>query len=439
MSRLFATLWLLIALLAACAPNAPAANAPTVIPFPTVTPGRLVHGILSPVNAPPADAGGQQLANPATAVALANLPTPTPNYAACPASGSPDWPQLPSTGPESIAAITRFVSDGGSPAALNDHLRDDWNSLGETGTVRADSDFIGSGAAQLVITYQAPGDGGTLLILACANGRYAPLYQAITGTMPQLINMGDMNADGKADLLYSSQQCSADNAEDCVYRTLLLSWSGEEGRFVNLLNTTINSLEAPSASDTDDDRVLEVVVRLTDDGNRATGPLRTGLNVYDWNGQYYTLSIVQLDPPRFVIQVIHEADRAFERSETEQAMSLFNLALNDTTLRYWFNDEPDILKTYSLYRRLLLDAYTDQQQAALDTLQQAITAYPIPDTPVYRALIDAFWNGWQTTNNLHSACQQVQAIISARPEALDLLNRYGSRSPVYTASDLCPF
>lgn len=438
MSRLFATLWLLIALLAACAPTAPAA-APTVIPFPTVTPGRLVRGILPLVNAPPVENSGQGLANPATAVALANLPTPTPNYAACPASGNPDWPKLPSTGPESIAAITRFMSDGGAAAALNDHLRDDWNSLGEGGVVRADTDFMGSGAAQLVVTYQAPGDGGTLLILACANGRYAALYQAITGTMPQLITMGDMNADGRADLLYSSQQCSAQNADDCAYRTLLLSWSGEDGRFVNLLNTTINSPMLPAASDTDNDRVLEIVVRMTDTGNRATGPLRTGLNVYDWNGQYYTLSIVQLDPPRFVIQVIHEADRAFERSESEQAISLFNLALNDTTLRYWFNDEPDLLKSYSLYRLLLLDAYTDEQQKALDTLQQTITLYPTPENPVYRALIDAFWNGWQTTNNLHSACQQVQAIISARPEAVDLLNRYGSRSPVYTSGDLCPF
>jgi len=30
-------------------------------------------------------------------------------------------------------------------------------------------------------------------------------------------------------------------------------------------------------------------------------------------------------------------------------------------------------------------------------------------------------------------------VIESRPEALDLMNRYGSRSPQYTESDLCPF
>jgi hypothetical protein len=30
-------------------------------------------------------------------------------------------------------------------------------------------------------------------------------------------------------------------------------------------------------------------------------------------------------------------------------------------------------------------------------------------------------------------------IIAARPEAVTLLNRYGSTSPVYEAQDLCPF
>jgi hypothetical protein len=50
-----------------------------------------------------------------------------------------------------------------------------------------------------------------------------------------------------------------------------------------------------------------------------------------------------------------------------------------------------------------------------------------------------YWNALQVTNNLHSACLEVQAIIRERPEALNLLNRYGSRSPTYSAEMLCPF
>jgi hypothetical protein len=50
-----------------------------------------------------------------------------------------------------------------------------------------------------------------------------------------------------------------------------------------------------------------------------------------------------------------------------------------------------------------------------------------------------FWNALQVTNNLHSACLRAQEVVTARPDALELLNRYGSRSPSYAATDLCPF
>jgi hypothetical protein len=50
-----------------------------------------------------------------------------------------------------------------------------------------------------------------------------------------------------------------------------------------------------------------------------------------------------------------------------------------------------------------------------------------------------FWNAYQITNDLHAACLRAQETVTARPDALELLNRYGSRSPTYTAADLCPF
>jgi tetratricopeptide (TPR) repeat protein len=151
------------------------------------------------------------------------------------------------------------------------------------------------------------------------------------------------------------------------------------------------------------------------------------------------LSIVQLDPPRFKIQVVQEADRAFARLDTQQAISLYQQALTNTDLRYWLNDEPNILNTYIYYRLVLMYAYIEDDEL-LATYQAALQSAPDPtNQPVYIPMLDAFWNSLQVTHNLHSACIEVQAIITARPEALELLNRYGSRSPTYTASNLCPF
>ena len=116
------------------------------------------------------------------------------------------------------------------------------------------------------------------------------------------------------------------------------------------------------------------------------------------------LSIIQLDPPRFKIQVLQEADRAFQRLDTEQAISLYQLAQSDTSLRYWFNDEPDILNAYAFYRLVLMLAYTENDDL-LPTYQAALQAFPDPTAaPVYVELLNTFWNGFQVTHNLHSAC-----------------------------------
>jgi len=152
------------------------------------------------------------------------------------------------------------------------------------------------------------------------------------------------------------------------------------------------------------------------------------------------LSIIQLDPPRFLIQVLQQADKAFEQLNTDEAISLYELSVrSNNSLRFWYDDEPTILNSYGLYRLLLAYAYVEDERR-LDTYQTIVQTFPDPATaPVYVSMSAAFWDALQVTNNLHSACVDVQNIIQARPEALALLNRYGSRSPTYTAQDLCPF
>ncbi len=425
----------MLLLLAACQPNGEVALPPTAIPFPTVTPGRLVRGVLPTVVGLALD--GSVLANPATAVALANRPTATPDYDICPTRGAPELGDLPPNG--SAAAITRFLSAGGTVEALDAALRDDWGVLGDSGVVRGDLDFNGGGEAEVVIAYNSPSDGGTMLILGCVSGVYAPLYESVGGSIPQIVGAGDMNYDGRPELLFSSRVCSGENSDDCAYRSQLLSWSAEAGQFVSLLGSIVNSAQSPMTNDVDNDQVAEIVVRLTDDGSATTGPLRTGVHIYDWNGTNYVLSIIQLDPPQFKIQVVHEADRAFNRLDTDQAISLYTQSRSNNSLRFWLNDEPTVLDSYTFYRLVLLYAYTEDDDL-LATYQAALAAYPDPAAaPVYIEMLNAFWNGLQVTNNLNSACREVQAVITARPEAVGLLNRYGNRSPVYTAEELCPF
>lgn len=430
---------LLLLIAAACQPTTPASSVPTAVFFPTTTPGRMIDAPLPPLSGIPLDGSG--LANPATAIAAANQPTPTPNYSACPA---PDQSAaLDQTAPPSARlmddSIARFLSDGGTAVALESTLRDSWDVLGDLGVVRSDVDLTGEGTPEILITYQTPDEGGVLLIEGCIDGRYLTRYQAaLGGDVPQIVTIADMNYNGIPELLFASQDCQA-SADSCVSHTQMVTWNVERGRFVNLLGGAITSDQVPTIQDMDADLVSELIVRFDSPGDAQTGPLRTGFTVYDWNGLGYVESITQLNPPRFRIQVIQEADEAFALQNMDDAISLYNLSLGSTTLENWYNDDADTLRAYALYRLLLAYSFTEDD-ARLDVQQTIQTSYPdLAAAPPYAQMATDFWTAVQVTNNLHSACLRVQEDILARPEALDLLNRYGARSATYVAADLCPF
>jgi hypothetical protein len=448
MLRLFPLILLLLC--AACQPSAPANVAPTVIPFPTMTPGRVVQAMLPPSSGLPLNGFG--LANPATAIALANQPTATPNYRACPAPNSElQLAALPALTARDVAdSIEQFLNSGGTLVNLERGLRETWNAIiAENGFVRGDLDFSGEGMPEAVISLRTADEGGMLLILTCIDGRYTTVYQTTfadlgaenvqASTAPSLIASQDINQNPLPELIFTMRTC-ANGAQSCEYYTQIAAWSAERGRVNNLLSEAILSEAAPTLEDIDQDRVSELIVRLDNPGNASTGPLRTGYTVYDWDGLVYTESVTQLNPPRFRIQVIHQADAAFEAGDIEEAVALYDLALNSPALEPWRGgDEEAVLQTYTLYRLLLAYAFT-QDARLVPTVQNILSSYPdVAASPVYIELAITFWNAYQVTNNLNAGCLNVHSVITARPEAVDLLNRYGSRSPTYTADDVCPF
>lgn len=453
-----------VALLAltACTPLEEAPPRATLLPFPTVTPGTVLAGRLPPPEGLLLD--GAQLSNAATAVALANQPTATPDFAACPAASETALlNRLPETTDGIIGEIERFLTAGGDPLALEETLRTEWDVLDANGYIRADLDLTGEGQPDVLIgltlpppapaagsivtptpaaeeaspSPRQPGEG-LMLILGCSGRRYATLYRARSedGAPPELLLIGDVNRDTRTDLLFATRNC---DVLPCVYQTSLITWEVSIGRFASQLGVTILSEALPTITDIDSDEVSEIVVRRSDDGTEETGPIRTGLNIYDWNGQVYVLSIVQPDPPRYLIQVIHEGDRSFARREMTNAAQLYAVALNDTTLQPWLRDETPSLRSYAAYRLLLAQAFTNDDNL-LTTYQFLGQEFPNPEPQtVYVALARAFWDTYQTTSDLSAGCRAALEIVAQRPESVELLNLYGSRSPRYSASDLCPF
>lgn len=406
---------------------------PTVIAFPTMTPGYLVSGSLAtPL---PQDA---LLANPATAVALASLPTPTPNYAACPPAND-DTPFVPAEGLSLANGVPAYLNAGGTVGGLRAGLTAA-GLLAEAGTVSTAHDLTGEDAAEVLVSLVDPVQAGTLLLLTCENGRYVTRYQSALGDgPPAILRVADLNADNALDVVAAAETCSTVDGL-CQYRTAIITWDATGGRFVNLLNTPLDGDVPPRLGDVDNDRVTEVITVQQGRGTPETGPLRTGSQIYDWDGAAYQLSVFQPDPLRYMIQIVHEADRAFREDRSDDAARLYLAALDNEDLAFWFGgDERDQLETYVRYRLLLTYAFAENGDA-LTVYEDIRSAYPgLEDAPVYAYVADAFWNAFQTSNNLNVGCVAALEVVAARPLALELLNRYGTRNPTYTASQICPY
>lgn len=408
----------------------------TVIPFPTVTPGQVIQGVLSTPN----PVGQSALVRLATLDAQNARITPTPSALSCPVGATIALPdERPPTTRQVVNTLLDYLSEGGQTIALLATLRRDWAILGEGGFVRADRDLTGEGETEVIVAFTSPEDEtGVLIILGCLDGAYVAHYEQESDdeTPPEITQIIDMNRDQRSDLLITFQACDV-NGQNCNFQSELITWRADLGRFVSLLNADLISDEPPETIDFDNDEVLEIVIRLENDGNTTTGPLRTGTSIYDWNGSAYVPSIIQPDPPQYRIQVIHEADRYFNARDMTPAVELYLEALDNEDLDEWFDDEEAILRSYVYYRLMLALAFLDQDVTAVYEAHRDEFTSEL-DTP-YLEMSTEFYEGSFDTVNLTTLCNIVNRVIRTRPDALALINRYGNRNPTYTAEDLCPF
>lgn len=431
---------IVLSLLVACQP-APITGLPTDAPFPTMTVGQSVSGAL-----PTPGARTGILPDGADNAALAaNNATPTPDSGRCPfASQDAVLDPFPTSRVDAITLLLQFLNDGGTAQRLQEELLSAWDAFGENGYLET-VDLTGEGTADIVLGYVAPGDVGTLLIFGCQAGRYVQLFESVSDGIdpPTLLTLTDINNSPPAEIVFTRRVCS--DPEACDLQTQIVGWEYTVGRFLNLLPDTVLTIDPPSLTDIDNDEVRELVIALDDTGTIATGPLRQGTNIYDWDGQFYVLSIIQLEPPDYRIQVIHEGDRLFSQERMAEAIPVYESALSNDDLRYWFNDGPINTISYGQYRLLLAYAYTGSSEGIVTTLQAMNSEFPVEegetldDAPVYVHLANVFVDTLTRTGDLHSSCLAVQDIIITREEALDFINRFGSRSPQYTALELCPY
>jgi hypothetical protein len=469
------TLLLLSALIAACGPVSDVigdrdAPTPTSRAFSTATPGgRLSVWLVTPTGqfAPPTTptpggvTGGNPVGPNATATAAiatiqaatqtAAAPAPAPYFqpTECPPLGSPALPPPPQEFNDYSVVIGRYLSAGGPAAVLEATLRN-WGTITDRGgVVQADTDLTGDGVLEVIVTLFNPGtyneeallNAGQLLVYGCDSGGYRLLYKTSFNTglaLPELLRVGDMNTDVKNELVYFTETC---NGSSCYKEGKILSWNAIVGAFEELNNGQIVAINGRiGIADIDGDGVLELTAAINPPGTTTTGPGRSVVDTWDWNGMDYVLALRE-EPSgaRYRIHAIYDADDLLRDGQWRPAILAYDEARRNQGLLSWtVANEYEVLRAYAAFK--IMVTYAALKNGRAEDWFNTVQGENAPGTAGhgFAQMAQAFMDNFRTTNDARAACAQAIS-AGATTNVLGVLNSYGYSNRSYTLNDLCPF
>ncbi len=469
-----AALLIVLALLSACGPAADVIGdrkppTPTPGPRTTATPGgRLSVWLVTPTGqfAPPftPTPGSVQGGNPvgpaatataaqatiaaATATAAAPLAAPYYQPDECPVPGAPAPPPRPATFDDYSVVIGRFLSGGGSSTVLEATLRN-WGALTDRGgVVQADTDLTGDGVREVIVTLYNPQtyteeallNAGVLLVYGCDDGGYRLLYRTSfnpTVSLPELLRVGDMNADVRAELVFMTQTC---NGTSCISDAKILTWNSIVGSFEELNIGQVIAINGRiGIADVDGDGVLELTAQINPPGSTAAGPPRAVIDTWDWNGEDYVLALREQEQTRYRIHAVYEADDMMRAGQLRSAITAYANLRDNRSLQSWtgVSDEA-ALRAYAAWRIVIAFAQLNSPRAE-DWVALLNNESPPGSTgAAFAQMASAFMDNFRATGDARAACAAALS-TGASVSALGLMNSYGYNNRTYTLNDLCPF
>jgi hypothetical protein len=464
---------LIVAALAACGPVADVIGdrdppTPTSQSFSTATPGgRLSVWLVTPTGAfaPPVTPTPGGIGNPvgpnATATAAiatiqaatltAAAPAPAPYFQPneCPPLGSPAIPPPPQDFNDYNVVIGRYLSAGGPPTVLEATLRN-WGAITDKGgMVQADTDLTGDGVLEVIVTMYSPAtyndeallNAGQMLVYGCDGGGYRLLYQTPYNAglaLPELLRVGDMNADVKNELVYASQTC---NGSSCYKEGKILSWNSIVGAFEELNNGQIVAINGRiGIADLDGDGVLELTAQINPPGTTTTGPGRSVIDTWDWNGLDYMLALrEEPEGARYRIHAIYDADDLLRDGQWRPAIVAYDDARRSQSLLSWtVPNEYELLRAYAAFKIMITYALLKNGRA--EDWFNVVQGENPPGSAGhgFAQMAQAFMDNFRATNDARAACAQAIS-AGATTSVLGSLNGYGYNNRAYTLNDLCPF
>jgi hypothetical protein len=316
-------------------------------------------------------------------------------------------------------------------------------------------DLTGDGVAEVVLwLYHPESDSNNLLVFGCKDGMYKTIFKKTP--YAALITVKDMNRNGLPEVVFSERDCTV----GCLTYYFLMEWDGD--RFANQGQVSEPPCYGPctftgSAQVKDLNRDGWYELEIVDEPSPINGPGRSQIQIWAWDGNFYSLLERKYAESKYRIHVLYAGDDAAAAGLYDKAWDYYQRVIYDPGLlpaRNWApNTLPDWDSAETLEERQVLSAYARYRIMHLFLAQDLVSDAGVvygylqlkfpPDVigHVYAEMATLLWEGYRTSASLAAACTGVIVYVEAHlPETLAVLGTdvYGANNRDYQPKDICP-
>lgn len=307
-----------------------------------------------------------------------------------------------------------------------------------------EQDINGDGFNDLLITYgrQSAVERRERMDLALfhweGDGLVLELRARAMGEV-SLLAVGDVNEDGRQDLIWTDETCGE---SVCYTKVHVESWDSAAGAWepwssapLAMVNADVKLIDA---GDLGNGLAIQMQGGVHD--HPLAGPQRARADIWaSRNGQPFALLTREYGPTRSLYHVVMEAhQKTLEspRQNLSQAQSLYRAALADHGLETWHDvSEQSYLRAFSLWRLAIIASYQDHPSIAQEIVAVLKQAYP--GSP-FTSLSEVWLQAYTGSEDPIVACAAAQVHVGTNPATWQPFGAFGYANPGLPPSTICP-
>lgn len=377
--------------------------------------------------------------------------------------------------------LSQYTSESSLTRAILDFLNSGGNQL--LLKVVLSADLTNDGVDEVILIAEDPSSAliaGIMYVIGCDRGQYKVLstIKTVYEYYPHILTIKDMNLNGVPELVVTQMTCHYCTSiwvyewNGHEFQSLVRFWRSENNQLTYDDAASTVGLGEAEIRDIDGNGTYEVILSTVRTGHADElnfGPWRSEVQIYMWDGQYFSFNSWKYSLPEYRFQAVQDGDKASIDGDYETSQSLYEDVIYSSTLKSWSSEigdqliaqaeawmegkttptplppnprESHQLAAYARYRLMLLYYLLGRHEEAQIEYDKLQMESPVGNEGYpYFEMATLFWQEYKNSYEMGRACGKAVDFATAHPEILTPLNGPLSSfwNRTYTPVDVCPF